>query len=325
MGALCRSTLRHAILTLTYEAMKVLVTGGTGFVGHAVLAKLRATGHAARALVRNPASPRATELAKRFGAETVAGDVLDADSIQRALRGCEAVIHLVGIISEVGPNTFHNAHTLATQNVVRAAERAGVNRYLHMSALGTRPNAASRYHRTKWAAEQAVRESRLAWTIFRPSLIYGAEDHFVNLFANLARWSPILPVMGSGRGKLQPVSVEVVAAAFVNALNEPRAVGQTYDLCGPDRLSFLQVLDTILSVAGRRRLKLRVPLPLARLQAAALEFVFPRLLGRAAPLNRDQLIMLEEDNVGDPRPANEVLALPVTTFRAGIERQLRRA
>ena len=305
--------------------MNVLVTGGTGFVGHAVLAKLREADHAVCALVRNPTSPRAAELTARFGAELVAGDVLEADSIQSALPGCEAVIHLVGIIGEVGRNTFESAHTVATQNVVRAAEQAGVNRYVHMSALGTRPDAASRYHQTKWAAEQAVRGSRLAWTIFRPSLIYGAGDHFVNLFANLARWSPILPVMGSGRGKLQPVSVEVVAAAFVGALSELRAIGQTYDLCGPDRLSFLEVLDTILSVMRRRRLKLRVPLPMARVQATALEFVFPRLFGRAAPLNRDQLIMLAEDNVGDPRPAKELFGLAIESFRTGIERQLRRA
>ena len=305
--------------------MNVLVTGGTGFVGHAVLAKLRAAGHAVRVLVRHPASSRATALASRFGVELANGNVLDSNSVHKALPGCEAVIHLVGIISEVGPNTFHKAHTAATQNVVRAAEQAGVSRYVHMSALGTRPDSASRYHQTKWAAEQAVRGSRLAWTIFRPSLIYGVGDHFVNLFANLARWSPFLPVMGSGQGKLQPVSVEVVAEAFVGALSEPRAIGQTYDLCGPDRLSFLEVLDAILSVVGRRRFKLHLPLPLARVQAAALEFVFPRLLGRAAPLNRDQLIMLAEDNVGDPRPANELFGLSVESFRTGIERQLRRA
>jgi NADH dehydrogenase len=304
--------------------MKIFVTGGTGFVGQAVLAALGEAGHLARVLVRDPASPRACELALRLGTETVAGDVLDPASLQRALPGCDAVIHLVGIISEVGRNTFENAHTVATRNVVAAAQAVGVSRYVHMSALGTRPNAASRYHQTKWAAEEIVRASGLAWTLFRPSLIHGPGDHFTRLFAALARWSPALPVMGDGQGLLQPVAVEAVALAFARALTEPAAVGRVFDLCGPERLSFNQVLDAILAVTDRRRLKLHVPLPLARLQARFLEGIFPRLLGRAAPLNRDQLLMLQEDNVGDPRPANELFRLPVESFRDGLARCLKR-
>lgn len=304
--------------------MQVLVTGGTGFVGRAVLAELAGTAHRARVLVRRPDSPRARDVATRWRAEPVAGDVLDAASLRAALAGCDAVIHLVGIISEVGQNTFENAHTRATQNVVEAARAAGVRRLVHMSALGTRPGAISRYHQTKWAAEEAVRAGGPDWTIFRPSLIYGPEDHFTNLFARLARWSPVLPVMGPGRGRLQPVAVEAVARAFVRALERPATIGRTLDLCGPDRLTFDEGLDTILEVTGRRRLKLHLPLSLARLLAAGLEFVFPRLLGRAAPFNRDQLWMLQEDNVGDPEPANTLLDLPVETFRAGLSRYLKR-
>jgi NADH dehydrogenase len=304
--------------------MKVFVTGGTGFVGQAVLAALREAGHPARVLVRDPSAPRARELVSRLGAETVAGDVLDAGSLRRTLPGCDAVIHLVGIISEIGRNTFENAHTVATRNVVAAAQVAGISRYIHMSALGTRPDAASRYHQTKWAAEEIVRASGLAWTLFRPSLIYGPDDHFTRLFAALTRWSPVLPVMGGGQGLLQPVAVEAVALALVRALTEPAAVGRAFDLCGPERLTFNQVLDAILAVTGRRRLKIHVPLPLARIQARVLEGVFPRLLGRAAPLNRDQLLMLQEDNVGDPRPANELFRLPVESFRDGLARYLKR-
>lgn len=304
--------------------MQVLVTGGTGFVGRAVLAELAGTEHRIRVLVRRPDSARAQEAASRWWVEPVAGDVLDPASLRTALAGCEAVIHLVGIISEVGQNTFENAHTRATQNVVAAARAAGVGRLVHMSALGTRPGAVSRYHQTKWAAEQAVRASDLAWTIFRPSLIYGPEDHFTNLFARLARWSPVLPVMGPGRARLQPVAVEAVARAFVRALTEPAAVGRTFDLCGPERLTFNEVLDAILEVTGRRRARVHLPLPLAQWLALCLELVFPRLLGRAAPFNRDQLLMLQEDNVGDPAPANELFGLPVESFRAGLSRYLRR-
>lgn len=300
--------------------MKVLLTGGTGFVGQAVLAQLHAASHEVRVLVRRPTSPRSHALANRFTVELAAGDVLEPPSLGSALAGVDAVIHLVGIISEVGRNTFDNAHRVATENIVRAAETAGVRRYVHMSALGTRPDAVSRYHQTKWMAEEFVRASRLAWTMFRPSLIYGPGDHFVNLFAQLSRWSPVLPIFGTGRARLQPVGVEAVAIAFVRALSEPQAVGLTCDLCGPTPLTFEEVLDTILASLDRRRFRLRLPTRLMRVPAAVLEFLMPRLLGQAPPLNRDQLVMLEEDNVGDPQPAQQLFDLPVESFRSGLDR-----
>jgi NADH dehydrogenase len=192
-----------------------------------------------------------------------------------------------------------------------------------MSALGTRPGAVSRYHQTKWAAEQSARDSRLDYTIFRPSLIYGPRDHFVNLFATVTRFSPVVPVLGRAGARFQPVAVETVARAFVQALVTPEAIGKTYDLCGPDTLGLAEILDSIFEAMGRRRLKLRVPALLARTQAALLELVWPGLLGRAPPLNRDQLIMLDEDNRGDPTPANTLFNLAQTPFREGISRYLR--
>ena len=175
-----------------------------------------------------------------------------------------------------------------------------------MSALGTRPNAASRYHQTKWAAEELVRHSGLEFTIFRPSLIYGPQDQFINLFARIIRLSPVVPLLGSPRARFQPVPVEAVAAAFARSLGEPKSIGQTYDLCGPEALTLSEIVDRILAVLQRRRLKLQVPLSLARCQAGLLEFVFRRLLRKASPLSRDQLLMLQEDNVGNPQPANEL-------------------
>lgn len=303
--------------------MKILVTGGTGFVGRAVVAALAEAGHVSRVLVRQPAAPRARELAGRFPVELVAGDVLKPDTLRAALLGCEAVIHLVGIISEVDQNTFENAHTQATRHLVGAAQVGGVKRFLHMSALGTRPNAASRYHQTKWAAEEAVRASGLDWTIFRPSLIYGPEDHFTRMMADWSRWSPVVPVLGTGQGRLQPIAVEAVALAFARALTQPATSGRTLDLCGPERLTFNEVLDAILAAVGRRRAKCHLPLPVARGLAGLLEGGFPRLLGQAAPLNRDQLLMLQEDNVGDPAPAQTLLNLPVESFREGLARYLK--
>lgn len=301
--------------------MRVLLTGGTGFVGREVLKQLRVSGHSVRVLARNPSS--VTSIESGGGqVEPCRGDVLDPASLQAACSGIEAVIHLVGIISEIGTQTYENVHTRGTANVLHAAASAGVRRYIHMSALGTRPNARARYHQSKWAAEELVRASGIPFTIFRPSIIYGPGDGFVNLFARMARVSPVIPLIGGGATKFQPVPVEAVADAFVGALTEPRAAGQTYDLCGPETLSLREIIDAILEATGRRRLKLPVPWPVARLQASLLEFIFPRLLDRPPPLNRDQLLMLREDNVGDGQKANELFDLKSVSFRDGLARYL---
>ena len=303
--------------------MKVFVTGGSGFVGQEVLRDLHAAGHSIRMLARHASSRQVEEIAKDFGAEVHSGDVLDASSLEAGLKGTDAVIHLVGIISEAGRETFENIHTRGTENVVAAAQRARVARFVHMSALGTRPDAAARYHQSKWAAEQIVRRSGLAWTIFRPSIIFGPQDAFVNQFAKFSRLSPVLPLMGSGRSRFQPVPVADVAACFVRALGEPRSIGRTYDVCGAEVLTLEQILESTLDATGRKRARLPVPWWLARCQATFLEFVFARLLGRPPPLNRDQLLMLQEDNLGDPKPAMELFGLKLVPFREGIARYLK--
>ena len=304
--------------------MIVLVTGGTGFVGQELARELHGAGHNLRLLVRQRNSPAAQETAARFAAELRDGNVLDAASLPGALQGADAVIHLVGIISEAGEQTFENVHARATENMIASARRAGVKRFLHMSALGTRPNAASRYHQTKWAAEQAISQSGLDWTIFRPSVIYGPHDAFVNLFARLARFSPVLPVLGDGRALLQPVAVEDVARCFARALIEPGSIRETFDVCGPDKLTLPEILRAILAATGRKRWIARVPTPQARALAAFLEFFFPLLLRKAPPLNRDQLVMLQENNVGEPGWAVELFGLRQNSFAEGIARYLKR-
>jgi uncharacterized protein YbjT (DUF2867 family) len=295
--------------------MKVLLTGATGFVGREIAEQLHFTGHALRLLTRSGHHRQKTPAPNTQFRQ---GDVTDANSLARALTGTDAIIHLVGIISEIGNQTFENVHTRGTQNLVAAAQRAGVRRFIQMSALGTRPNAASRYHQSKWAAEETVRKSGLDYTIFRPSLIYGPRDHFVNLFAKIVRRSPIVPLVGSSTARFQPIAVEMVGAAFVGSLERSEAIGQTYDLAGPEALTLPQMIDQILDVVGRKRLKLHVPRPLAQCQAGLLEFLFPVLLRRAPPLNRDQLIMLQEDTVGHPEPANSLFGLTHKRFREGI-------
>ena len=304
--------------------MRVLVTGGTGFVGREIVRHLCAAGHSVVLLVRHPGSPVVKELESSYGLESRAGDVLQLDSLALALKGVDAVVHLVGIISEVGRATFHNVHVRGTENILAAAQAEGVPKIVHMSALGSRPSAVSRYHQTKWAAEEAVRGSGLRWTIFRPSLIYGLGDGFVNLFAQLSRFSPVLPVLGRPEAVFEPVAVQLVAKAFAEALTLPQCFRQVYDLCSPEALTLGQMLDAILEVVGRRRLKVRIPDGVASLQARFLQWFFPCVLGKPAPLNLDQLMMLNEGNVGDCRPADQLFGLEHLPFKQGIAAYLKK-
>ena len=249
----------------------------------------------------------------------IEGDVLARGGLEEGMAGCDAVIHLVGIIREQrgAGVTFERVHLDGTRNVLEAAKTAGVRRYLHMSALGTRPGAAARYHRTKWAAEEAVRASGLAWTIFRPSIIYGRGDGFVTMLASMVRRLPVVPVIGSGSQRLQPIPVEQVAAGFEGALERPATIEKTYEVGGPDTVTMLELLDLIARALGRRRVrKAYVPLavmtPLARLLHPLPGF----------PVTPDQLLMLGEDSVCDPRPFFEAFQLEPVPLAHGLEHVL---
>jgi uncharacterized protein YbjT (DUF2867 family) len=295
---------------------RVFVTGATGFVGRHVIHALRAEGYTVRCLVRRGSE---RDLQGLEAIERVEGDVLVRRGLEQDISGCEAVIHLVGIIREHAASgvTFERVHVEGTRNVLDAAVAAGARRYLHMSALGTRANARARYHQTKWAAEEAVRASGLPWTILRPSIIYGRGDGFVTMLAGMINRMPVLPVIGSGRQRLQPVAVEHVAEAFTRALTLPATEKQTYEVAGPDAVSMLTLLDLIADVLGRGRLrKVHVPLGLVR--------PVTRLLSPLPgyPLTPDQLLMLEEDNVGDARAFHATFGLDPQPLRSGLVRML---
>jgi NADH dehydrogenase len=297
---------------------RVFVTGATGFVGHALVERLCAAGHVVRCLVR-----RGSEAASRgHGAiARIEGDVVTRQGLEEGMAGCDAIIHLVGIIREHRASgiTFERVHTQATLNVLEAATAAGIRRYLHMSALGTRPAAAARYHRTKWEAEEAVRASGLEWTIFRPSIIYGRGDGFVTLLASMVRRLPVVPVIGSGRQRLQPVPVEQVAAGFAGALDLPATVKRTYEVGGPEAVTMVGLLDAIGRALGRRRvLKLYVPVGVMRPLARVLHPL------PGFPVTPDQLLMLGADSVCDPRPFFETFKLDPVPLAAGLERMLAR-
>lgn len=280
--------------------MKVYLTGATGFVGRYVLQALRAAGHQVRCLVRRPDRPLPFE---DEGTEKVAGDLLQPETFAGTLDGCEAVVHLVGIIAEKPRQgvTFDAVHRRGTLHIVAAAQQAGIARFIHMSANGARPDGVTAYQTSKWAAEEIVRQAGFEhWTIFRPSIIFGdpkgSPMEFVTQLARqLIKPFPILPVFGDGQYKLQPVAVEVVADAFTQALTKSAAHRQTYCAAGPTSLSYTEILDVITwAVRGRSKPKLHLPLAAVRLLV--------HTLGRTGllPITPEQLTMLVEGNTCDP-------------------------
>lgn len=284
-------------------------------MGREIVRQAFAAGHSVRVLSREPRTLVP-------GVEWIRGSIREPEALPAAFAGVESVLHLVGIISEIGGQTYERVHIEGTANVLAAARVAGVPRFIQMSALGTRPDARSRYHRSKWEAEQLVRASGMEWTIFRPSLIYGAGDGFVTLFARMARISPVMPVIGPGTNLLQPVAVEDVARCFVAALSNRDAVLRTLDVCGRERYTMDEILTLILEATGRSRARVHLPWAVAGVQAQILEAVVPKILGKAPPLNRDQIRMLQEDNVGDPNPACQLFGIEPVRFREGIRRFL---
>ncbi len=297
---------------------RVFVTGGTGFVGKAVIRALLAHGFTVRCLVR-PGSE--ADLKGFEGIERVPGDVLLPQGLEASMEGCVALIHLVGIIRERPGRgvTFEQLHSVATANVVKAAEAAEVSRFIHMSTLGTRPDARSRYHRTKWEAEETVRGSRLQWTIFRPSVIYGVGDGFVSVLARMIKWLPAAPVIGDGKYRLQPVPVGQVAEGFARALAHPASKNHIYEAGGPRSYAFTEILDLIGAALGKSKVrKVYQPIGLMRPLVRLLE-PLPFF-----PLTSDQLLMLQEDNVCDPAPFFQTFELTPVEFPVGLQRMFAR-
>lgn len=270
--------------------MKLFIAGGTGFVGEHLLQELLAQGHTVRLLThRRRPDARGT-------VEQWEGDVTDSTTLIDAVKGCDAVINLVGIIREFPSRsiTFGRLHILATANLVAASQENGVTRYLQMSALGARPCAVSMYHQTKFSAEEIVRGSNLHWTIFRPSLIYGSHDAFITMLARQISLFPIIPVIGDGLYRLQPIHVKDVARCFVRALDLPETSGGCYELCGNDRMTYRQLIDVIAAALGKKApTKLHLPLALMQVIIPIMQKI-PQF-----PITQDQLQMLLEENIGD--------------------------
>ena len=271
--------------------MLIALTGATGYVGSRVVRKLLRREHDVRALVRRP--DRAGPL-EDLGVQLVAGDLHDIGALAALVEGAGAVVHLVGIIVEARGQTFEAVHVAGTRALIAAAKDAGVRLMVHMSALGARPGAgATRYHQTKWQAEEAVRAGGIPHVILRPSLIAGPGNAALKTMVDMIRLSPVVPVIGSGRYELQPVWLEDVAEAFALAVERPDLRG-TFDIAGPERLSYHQLLDRLETAMGVKRRRVAVPVGVVRFAAAA-SAALPNL----APITSEQLQMLLEGSCTD--------------------------
>ena len=288
--------------------MKVLLTGGTGYIGSNLRGVIRDLGHDVRLFVR-PRSAGGIDPSY----EVVKGDIFDTNACLAAAHGCDVIVHLVGIVREFPARgiTFDEYHREATENMINAAKINRVPRFIHMSALGTRANAPSRYHQSKFASEEAVRNSGLRWTIFQPSWISGNGDHGTELIVDLIR-KPVVPMVGGGRMRIQPIAIEDVCAAVSRAVDMPETQGKTYQLGGPDRMSFREMVEKIAGQLGVSIRTVDIPVGLVRPIAA----VFERY--EWFPASTDQLKLLTEDNVCEidafvktfriePRPFSQIL------------------
>jgi len=281
----------------------VLVIGGAGFVGRYIVNLLVGRGN--RVLVPSRRRDHAKHLIMLPTCDVVDADVHDDATLERLVAGQHALINLVGILHG-NEAQFERAHVTLTQRVLAACARGKVHRYLHMSALGADANGPSMYQRSKGRAEQLVRESGLAWTIFQPSVIFGAEDAFLNMFARLAALAPVLPI-GGAEVKFQPVWVEDVARAFVNSLDNDATVGKTYELAGPKVYTLRELVQFAAGAAGHRRPVIALPLGIARLQARLME------LAPGEPLlSRDNLDSMKRDNVASRQPYQPAAELGIS-------------
>jgi NADH dehydrogenase len=269
-------------------AETVLVLGGSGFVGRHLVSRLVRAGKRVVVPARRRESARHLILLPTV--DVVEGNIHDPATLARLAAGASAIVNLVGILNESGRDTFARVHTELAQKIVAACRAAGVRRFVQMSALNADPAGPSRYLRSKGEAEAAIVASGLDWTIFEPSVIFGREDRFLNLFATLERHLPVMAI-AAAQTRFQPVFVGDVAHCFDHALADDATIGQKYPLCGPDVYTLRELVAFVGKLTGHERPIVALPTALGRLQARVLELL------PGTPMSRDNLASMRKDSV----------------------------
>ena len=273
----------------------VTVFGASGFLGRHTVRALAKKGYRIRAVTRRPNLAHHLPPMGHVGQiQLFKGNVHDDERVAEALRGARLAVNLTGVLFSRAEQSFEAVHVEAAARIGKAAKAAGVQALLHVSAIGADARSESYYAKSKAQGEAKLREGCAEATVFRPSIVFGPEDHFFNRFAGLARYLPALPLIGGGRTKFQPVFVGDVAAAIVAALTDDRAKANTYELGGPSVYTFRELMQFILRETDRRRLLISIPFSLATIQAVFLQ-LFPSPL-----LTPDQVRLLKVDNVVAP-------------------------
>ena len=305
--------------------MHIFLPGASGFVGERVLNDLLAAGYEVTALTHSERSR--SELQRRHPALNAAsGDVASENDILRAMPAeIDAVVYLPGLLREFPRQaiTFRGVHVEGVRNTLAAAKRAGVRRWIQLSALGTQANSATEYFRTKFDAEQLVQASGLEWTILRPALIFNDEPrrqhNFVEEVAKAIRMAPLASILGSGKYLLQPVSLEDVSQTILQSLSKPATIGKIFQMGGPEKMTYLGVVRIIAQALGTK--KPAVPIPLWAIMSLA------RLFGRFSwfPITANEIVMLRDGNyvrdAAKEREVREVFDLPMKRFSAEAVRK----
>jgi uncharacterized protein YbjT (DUF2867 family) len=271
---------------------QIAVLGGSGFIGRYVVKRLAGRGEVVAVGGRHAADARFLQLKGEVGQVGLFNIAIDNEALLPAfLAGKDALINCVGILQQHGAQQFDLVHHAAPARLARLAREAGIERLIHLSAIGADPRSTSAYARSKAAGEQAVKDAFPTATILRPSVVFGPEDDFFNRFAALAVMSPVLPLIGGGETRFQPVYVGDVADAVIRALDDPAAAGRTYELGGPKIYTFRALLELMLAEIRRHRHFIDLPFGLAAFQARLMSLL-PH-----PPLTPDQVEMLRRDNV----------------------------
>ena len=287
----------------------ITLFGGSGFIGRHIVRRLGVEGWIVRVAVRDPVDASFLQPLGDAGQIVAVGaDVTDPATVEAAVQEADVVVNLVGILYERGRRTFQRVHVDGAANVARAAKAAGAKRLVQMSAIGADADSPAAYGRTKKAGEEAAQTAFPGATVTRPSVVFGPEDDFFNRFASMARYLPALPVFDTS---FQPVYVGDVADAVMKIIDEPATAGKTYELGGPRVVDFRELMELVLSETRRRRLLLPMPLAIAEIEAWFLEKL------PVPPLTRDQVKLLERDNVVSPKALTfKDLGLEPTTMEA---------
>jgi len=290
--------------------MKIILTGGTGYIGAALRQELLAHGHSVRLLVRKQSLGK---VGKSEGCEVFPGDILDTHACLAAVDGMDVLINLIGIRREYPEQgtTYEALHTDATSYITTAAAQSGVKRVVQMSGLGARAGAASRYHQTKWEAEEIVRKSGMRWTIFRPSIVFDRTDTFHPLMLELAL-RPVVPLVKSGKALLQPVALTNLVEAMARTVSMPETQGRVFEVGGPDRISLREIIDALSD-------KLKIQPNIVSAPSFLMKQMVKMLQGiKGFPLTYDELLMLLEDNVCDSEDFTSTFGIKLDSYREAL-------